>query len=117
MRRSYVYFSFLSLFMFSVAACSGGGGGGVVIPTGSATLSWTAPTMNNDGSALALAGFEVHYGTSPGQYTGTVIVSSPTATTHTVTGLPLGATYYFVITAYNTSGAESAPSIEVNKKM
>ncbi len=37
---------------------------------GSAELTWTAPTQNEDGSALTnLAGYKVRYGTSPGSLT------------------------------------------------
>lgn len=117
MRKYYVYAAVLLMVLF-VVSCSGGGGGGTATPTGSATLSWTAPTLNNDGlTPVDLAGFKVHYGTSTGNYTHTINIARPAATSYTVTGLPLGATYYFVVTAYNSAGAESAPSGEGTKKL
>lgn len=116
MRKYYLYAAVLLIVVF-VVSCSGGGGG-TVIPTGSATLSWTAPAQNNDGTTpVDLAGFKVHYGTSTGNYTHTINIARPAATSYTVTGLPLGATYYFVVTAYNSAGAESAPSGEELKKL
>jgi hypothetical protein len=36
-------------------------------------------------------------------------------TTYTVTGLETGTTYFFVVTAYNSSGTESSFSNEVSK--
>jgi hypothetical protein len=38
-------------------------------------------------------------------------------TVFTVTGLPLGSTYYFRITAVDSSGNESSPSNEVSKSI
>jgi hypothetical protein len=35
-------------------------------------------------------------------------VANPSLTTYTVTNLPGGATYYFVATAYDATGLESA---------
>jgi hypothetical protein len=78
-------------------------------PTGSATVSWTQPTLRTDGSALTnLAGYHIYYGTAPGTYTTTIDVSSPGTTSYVVTGLPTGTTYYFVASAYDASGNESA---------
>ena len=77
------------------------------VSLGSATLSWTAPTQNMDGSALTdLAGYKLYYGTSEGNYTNTVSVDNPGIVTYVVDNLPLD-TYYFVATAYNNSGVES----------
>lgn len=106
------------LIVLFVASCGGGGGGGAVaVPTGTASLAWTPPTTNDNGTTLTdLAGFKVHYGTSSGLYTSTIVISSPTATNYTAT-LPAGATYFFVITAYNTSGIESLPTNEGSKKL
>ena len=69
------------------------------------TLAWD-PNTESD-----LAGYKVYYGTVSGAY-GTVI-SIGTQTTYTVTGLPAG-TFYFAVTAYNTSGLESGFSNEVS---
>lgn len=79
----------------------------------SVTLSWDAPATNTNGTALTdLAGYTVHYGTSSGNYTGKVSVGL--LTTCSLTGLAPG-TYYFAVTASNTSGSESGYSNEVSK--
>jgi hypothetical protein len=72
---------------------------------GDVTLAWD-PNTESD-----LAGYKVYFGTAPGTY-GTPITLG-TQTTYTVTGLPPG-TWYFAVTAYNTSGLESAYSNEVS---
>lgn len=79
--------------------------------TGSATLAWTSPTTRTDGSALTnLAGFNIYYGTSPGSYPNKIAVANPGLTTFVVTNLLGGSTYFFVATAYDSTGAESAYS-------
>ena len=83
-------------------------------PTGSATLSWVAPTQNTDGSALTdLAGYIIHYGTSADALTQTIAVSSAT-TTYVVDQLAAG-TYYFAVVAYTSGGTQSAPSSVASK--
>jgi hypothetical protein len=78
--------------------------------TGTATVSWSPPTENTDGSPLAnLAGFEIYYGTSQAGLTRIVQVAGSTMTSYTVTGLTSG-TWYFAVSAYNSSGMESSLS-------
>jgi len=104
--------------MISVLGSCSGGGGGTIVPTGTATLTWNTPTLNNDGSALTdLAGFKIHYGTASVTYTSTIDVAGPSVTAYTVQGLQAGSTYYFMVTAYITSGVESIPSVEVSKTL
>lgn len=80
---------------------------------GTADLSWTAPTTNTDGTTLTdLAGFKVYYGTSSGNYGAPVDIGNQTS--YTVAGLGSG-TYYFSVTAYNSSGNESTISNEGSK--
>src|SRR3989344_8270826 len=80
---------------------------------GQAVLSWDPPTTNTDGSWLTdLGGYRLYYGTASGNY-GSVI-DAGNVITHTVTGLS-GGTYYFAVTAYDTSGNESGFSNEVSK--
>jgi hypothetical protein len=77
---------------------------------GTATLMWTAPTQNIDGTALTnLAGYHVHYGMSPSALMQTIDLADETATSYVVSGLSAG-TYYFSVDAYNSWGIESAPS-------
>jgi Putative Ig domain len=77
-------------------------------------LSWQAPTENADGTPLLnLKGYEVHYGKSSQAYTDTVRLPNPGITTYVVQNLPRG-TYYFAITAFNSSGVDSSLSEEVS---
>ena len=68
-------------------------------------LAWDPNSETN------LAGYKVYYGLAPGNYS--VAINLGNQTTYTVTGLAVG-TYYFVVTAYNTSGLESDASNEVS---
>ncbi|NKE72133.1 fibronectin type III domain-containing protein [Candidatus Manganitrophus noduliformans] len=72
-----------------------------------AFLSWDANTEND------LGGYKVYYGTSSGSYGAPVDVGNQTS--FTVNGLSSSQTYYFAVSAYNTSGAESGYSNEVSK--
>ena len=88
----------------------------VVAPvSGVATLSWVAPTQRTDGTPLTnLAGFRVYYGTSSGSYPNSVSVTNPNLTSYALDALPAG-TYYFVTTAFDATGNESAYSTPVSK--
>ena len=80
---------------------------------GSATLSWTPPTTNVDSTPLTdLAGFKIYYGTSSGYYTQSIDINNTTTTSYQVNNLTDGATYYFAVTAYDTSSNESGYSNE-----
>lgn len=84
--------------------------------TGTATLSWVVPTQNTDGSALTdLAGYTVYYGASSSNLSSSVSVSSATTTSYTVSGLTVGATYYFAIASVNSSGISSDLSAVASK--
>jgi len=75
--------------------------------TGSATLSWQPPTQRTDGSALTdLAGYRILYGNAPGNYSNRVTLSNPGLTSYVVDNLSQG-TWYFVMTAFDATGAES----------
>jgi hypothetical protein len=78
--------------------------------TGTATLSWTAPTTNTDGSALtSLAGYHIYYGTSPSALSTTINVANPGMTSYSVGSLASG-TWYFTVNAYTTGGLDSGLS-------
>jgi hypothetical protein len=99
--------SSVSLASFTVTVTSGA--------LGAASLSWTAPTENTDGSSLTdLAGFRVVYGTSSGALSQTVQVANPGASSYVVDQLASG-TWYFAVKAYSTGGAESSQSNVVSK--
>ena len=59
-----------------------------------------------------IAGYHVLLGVASGQYTQSI--DAGPATTATVSNLSPGTTYFFAVTAYNTSGFESLPSSEVS---
>jgi Putative Ig domain len=78
--------------------------------TGSATLSWTPPTTNTDGSTLTnLAGYRIVYGTSASALNQTVELSNPSLSTYVLSGLGSG-TWHFAVKAYTTGNVESALS-------
>jgi hypothetical protein len=86
----------------------------VTVGVRQAMLSWTAPTQNVDGSALTnLAGYKVYWGTGSRSYPNTADVSGASNTSHTLTLNP--GTYFFAVTALDSSGNESAFSGEVSK--
>ena len=83
----------------------------------STTLSWTAPTENEDGSTLTdLAGYKIYWGTTPGVYTNSVTIDTPGTTTYLVDNLSPG-TYQFVATAFNAAGVESRYSGAATKTL
>ncbi|HEX2494029.1 MAG TPA: putative Ig domain-containing protein [Steroidobacter sp.] len=83
--------------------------------SGSATLSWTPPTQNTDGSALTnLAGFRIAYGTSPSALNQSIQIANPSVTSYVVSGLSSGV-WYFAVRAYASTGVESALSNAASK--
>ena len=106
------HLSVVILMSLSLFGCGSGGGGEGVDAPAAATLAWDAV------QATALSGYRIYYGTSPGLYfqsRGNGLTISSNVTTHMVTGLRSGTTYYFAATAFDTSGNESAYSAEVSK--
>jgi hypothetical protein len=74
------------------------------------TLSWTAPTQNTNGTALTnLAGYDIHYGTSPTAMTQEISIKGVGNQTYVISDLTEG-TWYFEILSVNSSGVESNPS-------
>ena len=85
--------------------------------TGSATLSWTPPTQNTDGSPLNnLSGYKVYWGTSLGSYGNSVTIANPGIATYVVDQLT-PAQWYFVVTAYSSTGVESGFSNVASKQV
>lgn len=85
------------------------------VSTGSATIRWTAPTSNTDGSALTnLSGYRVNYGTSATTLNQSATVNNAGITTYTVSNLTSG-TWYFAVVAINASGGMSAASNVASK--
>jgi hypothetical protein len=76
--------------------------------TGSATVRWTPPTLNEDGSPLNdLSGYRVYYGTSSTDLGTTLDLPNPGLTSDVVENLA-PATWYFAVKAYTTANVESA---------
>jgi hypothetical protein len=81
---------------------------------GTVTISWAPPTENTNGSALTdLAGYTIHYGTNSQNYTSAIQVENPGITRYVVDNLPAG-TYYFAVSAYSSTGENSAYSPQVS---
>jgi len=70
------------------------------------TLAWNASPETD------IAGYKVYYGTASQNYDWVLDIGK--VTTYTVTGLTSGFTYYFAVTAYDTSDLESTYSNQVS---
>lgn len=116
---------FLAALLIASASLSGCGGGvttadvqppavsPVTEAKGSATLTWAAPSTNEDGTPItSLGGYKVYYGTTPGYYTSVDV--GPVSSYH-LSGLAKGDVYYFAVSAYDSSGIESDLSEVVSK--
>lgn len=98
-------------------SCTGAGGTTVqgtsvtvTASAGTATLSWSPPTTNTDGTPVTtLTGYHIYYGMTQGALTDSVAVSGAATTTYEITGLTTG-TWYFAITADAADGTESTQS-------
>jgi hypothetical protein len=87
---------------------------GTVNPTntGTATLSWKAPTTNTDGSPAAITGYTILYGSAVVDMTNKVILAA-SVTSYTLT-LAAG-TWFFAVEAENSFNVVSAESNVVSK--
>ena len=79
--------------------------------TSSVTLSWNANTEND------LAGYKIYRATTSGGYGAPIATLPGNVTTFIASGLQVGTTYFFVITAYDLAGNESPRSNEVNRSI
>ncbi len=96
-RKAPVYYSLvIMVFIMNASAWAG-----------TATLSWD-PNTETD-----LAGYKAYYGIASASYTQSIDVGN--VLTYTINNLAEGVTYFFVVTAYNTSGNESGFSNEGSK--
>lgn len=95
--------------VFSITVSGAIAVSGAAGQTGSVSLEWVAPTRRSDGSPISvseLAGYTVHYGPSQGNYTSSIGIDDPFATSVVVTDLPVG-TYYFALTVDDINGQRS----------
>ncbi len=85
--------------------------------SGSATLSWTAPTERIDNTPLFdLAGYRVRYGQSSGNHSNQITINNPGITTYVVDNLSSG-TWYFTVSAFDSTGQFSDLSNEGQKSI
>jgi fibronectin type 3 domain-containing protein len=77
----------------------------------SATLTWNANTESD------LAGYKVYRATASGAYGAPIATVLRNVTTYQAIGLQFGTTYFFVVTAFDVAGNESAYSNEVSKSI
>jgi Putative Ig domain len=83
--------------------------------SGTATVTWTNPTQNTNGSALTnLAGVRLFYGPSASSLTQVAQITGNSVTSYTISNLAKG-TWYFAAVAYTSGGAQSAMSSVVSK--
>ena len=97
---------------------NGGSNDEQVTSTGSFSLSWTAPATRQDGSPISLAeinGYKVYYGSNPDDFPTSVDIDDGSATSATVSDVPVG-DYYIVMTTYDSAGRESPQSGVVTKQ-
>ncbi|HLZ99666.1 MAG TPA: putative Ig domain-containing protein [Steroidobacteraceae bacterium] len=85
------------------------------VTLGSATLNWTPPTTNTDGSPLTdLSGFIIYYGTSASSLSQQISLTDPASSSYVVPSLTAG-TWYFAVKATTTSGVDSGFSNTASK--
>ena len=92
---------------------------GTTAATTTPTLAWNAPTTYTDGSALLdLKEYRVYFSTSPGPYSTGIYdtVSALITSVNVKDVISQGTgTYYFVVTAVDSTERESNPSNEVSR--
>jgi hypothetical protein len=85
------------------------------IAEGQATLTWTPPTENADGSALTnLAGYRIYYGRNPNNLNNVAVVDNPGLTRYVIGNLT-PAIWHFSMTAVTAQGVESSRTQTASK--
>ena len=75
-------------------------------------LAWDAPVQADGTLVPNVAGYKLYVGSQSGQYS--TVITVGLTTTYTATNIPTGQTYYVAVTAYTTTGIESAFSNEIS---
>ena len=84
------------------------------VSTGSATVNWTPPTTNTDGSSLTnLAGYHIYYGTSSSNLSQSATAGAGVSS-YMIDNLSPG-TWYFGVKSYTSDGTESDSSNVASK--
>jgi hypothetical protein len=79
--------------------------------TSSVALTWNANQESD------LSGYKLYRATTSGGYGAPIATLPGNVTAYIATGLQVGTTYFFVITAYDSAGNESARSNEISKSI
>lgn len=95
-----------------VSVFSGLGSFSISSAVPNATDSATGTVTISFGTSIGATAYTLKYGTSTGSYS--TVVSTSATSPYTVTGLAAGTTYYFMVTATNSSGSLNA-SAEVSQ--
>jgi len=84
-------------------------------PTYSATVSWSVPLLNTDGTSLTgVTGYRIYYGPSPANLPDSILVPGAGATSHVISGLTPG-THYFAVATLDSVGVASDLSNAASK--
>jgi uncharacterized protein YqjF (DUF2071 family) len=80
---------------------------GASVSVGSASLTWSKPTVNDDGSPYSnLAGYKLYYGNSPGSLSQMINIPNANTQSYVVGNLASGV-YYFAMSSYTAAAVES----------
>ena len=83
------------------------------VGSASLTITWNAPTENEDGSPLTdLAGYRIYYGSTSGKYGKPVDVQAG-VTSYVIDDIGVG-TWYLAMTSVNSGGRESEKTAEIS---
>lgn len=82
----------------------------MAVTNGIASLTWSAPTLNTDGTPLTnLTGYTIYYGTSQGSLSQSFALTGASTISCEISGLGAG-TWYFAVAANVADGSQSAMS-------
>jgi hypothetical protein len=85
------------------------------VASGSASVSWTLPTQNTDGTPLTdLAGFRVYYGNDPAALSRSVTLNGASNNRYVLSNLAPG-TWYVTVRPFNTAGVEGDATAILSK--
>ena len=96
-----------------LVSCSSGGSNEPAGTAPAATATASASFQWDPNTETDLAGYKIYQGTSSGQYGLPIATLAANNTSYEATGLQKGGTYFFVVTAFDTSGNEGSLSDEL----
>ena len=99
-----------------LGGCTGGGGGDSAPPAAQAPAATASLTFQWDAVSVSdLAGYKIYRSTTAGIYGSPIAILSASTTTYQMTNLTKGVTYFFAVSAYDTSENESPFSNEQSR--